>query len=523
MQEKLNAERASSEDLRQEVVNLRGALEEQIQQASQSSTNGSPSQSFTKDIPNLMQTLTGLNEQKLDVISELLDRFDDVVRDRDEKQAALQEAQAQVNALAASSLQPTLKLDADEEVASNPELQRTRSADLTSAVSWPCNPHLGGGSTACSIGSVSPSGPLRTLIVEISDLCLQSQQSLSYTVDHALSEILSTDSDCAVMEVDLKGLREVAGSLHASVERISRSAHRILARLQNGGVAPSRDEDDFGTEGVSWAEASTPQREPPCQDEVASLAISAQAEQGPVELVKAEVAAERSLSVCQRLCTAASSAVQSLSTAGSGLQHVLSNNPGDRESGLASLADHDDPLVQRVSGCLLTALGSVSIALIDLAAALSVEVLQPLESLHRDVSSKRNDKRSELDLLRQRRQVCTDAINASLQRSKDLATQAEMEKDASFIGWFARTSYAPEPELKRKQNDEQRVVEDHREQLMALMNTEQVVSQSLGEELSQVEVSLRRVLGFSLAHFPGAWAKIVSSMRLEVHALGSSG
>merc|ERR1719422_149079 len=196
-----------------------------------------------------------------------------------------------------------------------------------------------------------------------------------------------------------------------------------------------------------------------------------------VEAVQAT--AERSLRLCHRLSSAAGAAVESLSAAGSGLQHVMSSGLCDAAADTASLVDHEDPLAQHIAQCLLASLRSVSVALIDLATALSTEVHKPLESFYRSTCTQLGSKQRDLDELCQRRQACTNVIMSSLHRSQGLMEQSQLLErgQQGFLGWFSMLSAQnslQEADIKRLQRIERNTVEEKREQILALMHTEQV-------------------------------------------------
>lgn len=393
-------------------------------------------------------------------------------------------------------------------------------------------------STECSAGDAASVDlpPMASLVAELSDLCLRSQHVFSGAMDQALTELL-----LKATPNDSEGLQGVAMSMHASVQRIGGSAHKILSCLQlvgtseacndvgtseardgdclsSGTGSPERERRRLGAEslpapplGAKEVEDSSPSSPQPAPSPVLTVE----------DLKRAEGTAESSMRLCRRFSMVAKAAVQSLSTAGSSLQHLVARKPGKPRAGITGLVGHEDLAVQRLARCMMTALGALSVALVDIATSLSVDVLQPLEALQGTASALRNRKRSELEVLRQRRQGCTDTITASLHKSQEFLQAAKEAAGEGLFGWLTSAG-SSEAELRRLQHAEESIVGEQREQLMALVHTEQVMSVAMTEGLRQLEQSTKEAMMCSLANFPGACASIVSVMHLEMQDLRES-
>lgn len=436
LQEKVSAEQAVCGQLRQELSGLQSSL--------LGTQENLPS--LAEDVPRLLDALADGNTRKLDVIERLLERIEELERERDGKDLALKEALARNAQLEAEADKTWQALAA----ARRPE---ARSADETD-VEEPVQADV-----AAAIASSLPA------------------RSTPPPPPPPTAAALAADSGNGINGTEARQL-------------------------------PAQQPP------------APPPRAPPSPEHAAGASL--EQPQGPAaDLETAEQAAASCLDVCSRLTAAAGAVVESLSSAGSGLQHVL--NPREAGAGIASLAEHEDRLVRRSARFLLIALRSVSVALIDLAASLSSEVEKPLEVIVRSVAARRAARTEEVEQLRQRRQVSTDAITASLQRSQALAQQAQTPVGAeAILGWFSGAAKIDEPELRRLQQVEQRAIEEHRDQIMALMHTEQVVTAALSEHLGQVDSAMKTALSGFLAQFPNAWVKSTGTLHRDIQTLCAS-
>lgn len=523
LQEKVMAERAACGRLRAEAKATRRAA---VAAVAASGGRQDPAavvgDSGADTVSQLLETLVNDGERRLDMIAALADRVDEVTSERDEKELALQQARVRMEGL-------ERELEAVGRNSSPAAKDRDTMAEIDSAVSWHDEaPILDGvsGSPMSMLAAVADGSPARALIVEISDLCMQSQRLLSDTVAKDLAVLAAgvSSASCGldVVEPELRSFRDTAAALRDSAKSIGGQAGTILTRARGGGGSGDRGDCswspsksagmDAGNGGVS---------EDPAAAANGSKAILAQ------ESAEGRAGrGERGLKACSRLGAAAGFAVAGLSAAGSSLQRVLSGDrsgdPRGPGADVAGLAADEDPIVQRTARCLLASLRSVSVALIDLAAALSLEIQQPLEGVLRSASASRAGKQAELDFLKQRRQVCTDAIQASLQRSQAIASGADGLGTQTIRSFFSKSAPASEAERLSLQQAEQRAIEEQRQQILALMQTEQVVTLALQEDLGRVDSIMRAALSGSLEQFPRAWVKIVDTMQHEIHSLRES-
>jgi len=410
---------------------------------------------------------------------------------------------------------------------------------------------------------------VRKLLVETQKLCNESQKMLADTVSHDLTELLACTTmpgscDSNDVEQELQGLRDAAHFLQEPIRSIRAAADAICDRIHRGAAAretrtagrgrgcqpkagcsigvlawlgaetthflTSPDHLSLGKmEANEWTRVAATER----MHEVAA------AERMYERLSSTQVPdtrggrrkAEDNLQVCHRLCSAAGVAIESLSAAGSGLQRVMSTSPCDLGTDFASLVGHKEPVVANLARCLLASLQSVSVALVELAASLSMEVRQPLEAFHRATCSRLASRQADIDQVCRRRRVYTDAITASLQRSEALATQAQLAQQCTnptspgFLSWFSTLSgpsHQPEAVIRRLQRKEQRLVEEKQGQILQLTQAEQVNTIALGEDFERVEGAMKEVLQGTFSHFPSSWAKVADGMRLELCSLTDS-
>merc|ERR1711920_358673 len=99
------------------------------------------------------------------------------------------------------------------------------------------------------------------------------------------------------------------------------------------------------------------------------------------------------------------------------------------------------------------------------------------------------------------------------------AQQEQLAQQAGIFSWLSSLSAQnslPQEELQRLQRKELRKVEEMREQILALMHTEQVDVFAFAEELERVETATREVLRGTFSQFPRAWAKASDAVRLEL-------
>merc|ERR1712129_464571 len=87
-----------------------------------------------------------------------------------------------------------------------------------------------------------------------------------------------------------------------------------------------------------------------------------------------------------------------------------------------------------------------------------------------------------------------------------------------FFSWFAAApqSALPEPEIRRLQRKEQISVEMTRDQILALMHTEQVDTVALGEDFERVEDAMKEVVRGTFLQFPRSWTKVADALRVEL-------
>jgi len=224
---------------------------------------------------------------------------------------------------------------------------------------------------------------------------------------------------------------------------------------------------------------------------------------------------------CQCFSEAVRSIVDILSETGSRLQHNLGSILGSGTA-LESALANEDPLVQHRMRDILMACGSVSVALIGLAAALASEVQKPFEDLHRDISVDRASRMANLVQLRREHDTCSNALVDSL-RNKDRlaldvqAAEREYKRQSAPPGgasWLKQRSGAPELAEQRLQKAmvSQAVgVEEHAtcmEKFAVINSCVQHSEVEFSEVFGFVEYAIHQRLRTSLTHCAAAWESV---------------
>lgn len=234
------------------------------------------------------------------------------------------------------------------------------------------------------------------------------------------------------------------------------------------------------------------------------------------------------LATCHALVEAVDIAIAALSEAGSNLQRKIS------EVKSADLPDE-------VAPCVLKAFSTVGVELVGLAAALTGEVVRPIQDLVQAIEVDHEQGRLRLDELRHQEVLCSNAFQEQKRRKEQalqglataLLTCQKLEEDqpiqrSSWFFPFDRSSYSAtgaEAKLQDIANEQNKVLKafaDATEDAEEAKLNAREAERSFRERLTLFKMERRSLLKSCLRRCSGAWGKMGESFRNRAADMSST-
>eukprot|EP00439_Symbiodinium_sp_Y106_P086059 s9_g31.t1 len=250
------------------------------------------------------------------------------------------------------------------------------------------------------------------------------------------------------------------------------------------------------------------------------------------KLPAAERRSEAQLSTCDLLLRAATRASEALNAAGNGLQREASVALQQLLAAFASEGGSEETSskeAQACSRCLLLAWQELGAMLLNLAAALTGDVLTPLSELRRGAEASAAAQRAELEKLECSETLCSDALQESVLR-KDKVSVELQERASDFqakprsrrgraVRWLLKAGAKADSKLQHAAHVQTAAVEElaqRVDQLLAAQQQRDERAEVMLELLSAVAPSRKALLVRALRRCAGAWGEGAESLTAAV-------
>ncbi|OLQ06472.1 Patched domain-containing protein 3 [Symbiodinium microadriaticum] len=250
------------------------------------------------------------------------------------------------------------------------------------------------------------------------------------------------------------------------------------------------------------------------------------------QLPAAERRSEAQLTTCDLLLRAATRASEALNAAGNGLQREASVALQQLLAAFASEGGSEETSskeAQACSRCLLLAWQELGAMLLNLAAALTGDVLTPLSELRRGAEASAAAQRAELEKLECSETLCSDALQESVLR-KDKVSVELQERASDFqakprsrrgraVRWLLKAGAKADSKLQHAAHVQTAAVEElaqRVDQLLAAQQQRDERAEVMLELLSAVAPSRKALLVRALRRCAGAWGEGAESLTAAV-------